>query len=296
MLQSVLAALSVALVVATLTYAPAGTDRCLFALPHCCTLTSFTSLCRAVLPTTSAHRTSHDAPYITLACVFLLAVVVWSYKSVLSQRNGVRRHSAGYTIGLPEATVDVHDTLGKGIGAYAAQRIEVGSWVCRYVGKLVEWDEYVRLSQTDASLLDYMFKIVDPVTDDGEGAVFLDARESRHFSRYFNHAKEGNLEFEVYPEERRVEFFATRDIAAGEELTFDYGESYWTGEGLPVVGSDSRVRWTRGELDDGSGPFWHDEAGEVTLDDPYRLSASYATMDRLGCAIPWSRASRSSPT
>jgi len=236
-----------------------------------------------ILPTAPARRTAtgQDAPYTTLACVILLAVLIWSYSAILCRPGGVRRHSAQSTVGLPEAKVEVRNAPGKGMGAFALEHIEVGSWVCRYVGKLIDWDEYVRLSQTDASLLDYIFKIVDPVTDAGEGAVFLDARESRHFSRYFNHAEEGNLEFEVYPEERRVEFFACRDIAAGEELTFDYGENYWTGE-RPVDGSDSRARWTRGELDDGSGPFWHDEAGEIILDDPYRPSASYAAMERLG--------------
>ena len=218
----------------------------------------------------------------TLACVFVLAVVIWSYISVLREPGGVRRHFVRSTVGLPEAKVDVHDAPGKGMGAYALEAIEVGSWVCSYVGKLVDWDEYVRLSETDSSLLDYMFKIVDSATDGGEGACFLDARESRHFSRYFNHAEEGNLEFEVYPEEQRVEFFACRDIAAGEELTFDYGESYWTGGERPVVASDSRARWTECNLDDSSGPFWYDEAGEVTLNDPYNPSASYAAIERLG--------------
>ena len=149
--------------------------------------------------------------------------MIWSYMSVLSQSGGVQRHSMRSSIGLPEAKVEVRDAPGKGMGVFALEPIEVGSWVCRYVGKLIEWEEYVQLSQKDASLLDYIFKIVDPATDEGEGAVFLDARESRHFSRYFNHAEDGNLEFEIYPEERRVEFFASRSIAVGDELNFDYG-------------------------------------------------------------------------
>jgi hypothetical protein len=66
--------------------------------------------------------------------VFLLAVVIWSYMSILGRQGGVRRHSAKSTVGLPEAKVDVRDAPGKGMGAYALENIEVGSWVCRYVG------------------------------------------------------------------------------------------------------------------------------------------------------------------
>ena len=50
----------------------------------------------------------------------------------------------------------------------------------------------------------------------------LDATNSTHFSRFFNHEEFGNLNFTVNPAERRVDFYASTAIPAGDELTFDY--------------------------------------------------------------------------
>ena len=55
----------------------------------------------------------------------------------------------------------------------------------------------------------------------GVGELQIDAQNSTHFSRYFNHAEYGTLTAAVDSERRRVDFFAARDITAGEELTFD---------------------------------------------------------------------------
>ena len=41
---------------------------------------------------------------------------------------------------------------------------------------------------------------------------------------------------------QRIEFFAARDIAKGEELTFDYGEEYWVVRNVdPLPSTDTRV-------------------------------------------------------
>ena len=61
--------------------------------------------------------------------------------------------------------------------------------------------------------------------------------DSTHFSRYFNHRfPDFNLNFTVNKETRTVNFYARRDIAEGEELTFDYGMSYWQGSGVVPLG------------------------------------------------------------
>ena len=41
-------------------------------------------------------------------------------------------------------------------------------------------------------------------------------------------------------DELRVDFYAARDIAADEELTFDYGVRYWLWRDAPSADSDSR--------------------------------------------------------
>ena len=69
---------------------------------------------------------------------------------------------------------------------------------------------------------------------------YLDAMDSTHFSRYFNHRyPDFNLNFTVDRETNSVNFYARRAIDPGEELTFDYGMAYWSGSGVVPLG-DSR--------------------------------------------------------
>ena len=55
----------------------------------------------------------------------------------------------------------------------------------------------------------------------------LDATRSPRGFRFINHSCEPNTFFRCTP--TRAEVYALRDIAAGEELTVDYGESHHNG-------------------------------------------------------------------
>jgi len=55
----------------------------------------------------------------------------------------------------------------------------------------------------------------------------LDATRMKHGFRFINHSCAPNTFFRCTPE--RAEVYALRDIAAGEELTVDYGESQHDG-------------------------------------------------------------------
>ena len=62
--------------------------------------------------------------------------------------------------------------------------------------------------------------------------LYIDAQHSRHFSRFFNHDVEWSCNLAiVHGYDPRfgpiIRMFAARDIAAGDELTFDYGPTYW---------------------------------------------------------------------
>lgn len=103
----------------------------------------------------------------------------------------------------------------KGKGAFAAERVAAGRWVTHYVGEPVTLLETAQ-RYTDADP-EYLFQL----TPD----LYLDAMDSIHFSRFFNHAQNGTLNFTVDAAARVVSFFAARDIDVGEELTFDYGMS-----------------------------------------------------------------------
>ena len=75
--------------------------------------------------------------------------------------------------------------------------------------------------------------------------VNVDATAVGNAARFINHeCGGGNLAAEVVRETGfllpRVCFFAERDVAAGEELTFSYGEAAELGTGRPCFcGSDS---------------------------------------------------------
>jgi SET domain-containing protein len=67
----------------------------------------------------------------------------------------------------------------------------------------------------------------------------LDATRMKHGFRFINHSCEPNTFFRCTPE--RAEVYALRDIAPGEELTVDYGESQHDGK-LPCRCGAARCR------------------------------------------------------
>lgn len=56
-------------------------------------------------------------------------------------------------------------------------------------------------------------------------------------------APTGNLFVRVNVDARRADLYAAVAIAAGEELTFDYGEAFWlASDSVPSEGTDTRFR------------------------------------------------------
>ena len=54
--------------------------------------------------------------------------------------------------------------------------------------------------------------------------------QKSNLGRYINHGRPASLRKvrQRFPD-RRLRFFAARDLEVGEELTFDYGDDYWIG-------------------------------------------------------------------
>lgn len=63
------------------------------------------------------------------------------------------------------------------------------------------------------------------------------------FLMFYNHGDEPNVEFEDGPEPETISVIALRDIAAGEELTYDYDIELWF---TPIAAEPPRHRHTRG--------------------------------------------------
>jgi SET domain-containing protein len=125
-----------------------------------------------------------------------------------------------------EADVDIKDAGDKGLGVFAASALVAGAYISRYHGKLCTRQESRQLYQEQGSGGEYRLGI-DEVYE-------VDAQNSTHFSRYFNHAEDANMMCMLDPASQRADFFATRDIAAGEELVFDYGADYWRNRPQPL--------------------------------------------------------------
>ncbi|KAG5927918.1 hypothetical protein E4U42_001560 [Claviceps africana] len=122
---------------------------------------------------------------------------------------------------------------GCGYGLFTAEPIAQDEFVIEYVGELITHDEGVRREARrgdvfdEASNVSYVFTLLE-----NEG-IWVDAAIYGNLSRYINHASEHDTRgCNITPRilyvngEYRIKFTAMRDIQAGEELFFDYGENF----------------------------------------------------------------------
>ena len=130
-----------------------------------------------------------------------------------------------FSLGL----VEIRHTGGaKGHGVYAVTALANNTWVGDYVGEVLTQSKYLkRYPAEDAEYVlsaneDYNVDAADP--------------SKSSFLRYANHSCDApNLFFDVQKvrkqREKTVKFYTARDVAAGEELVFDYGKTYWANRG-----------------------------------------------------------------
>ena len=130
--------------------------------------------------------------------------------------------------------VEIRDAPGKGEGLFASRRIKEGEFILDYLGEEMTADE---LDERYANLLEarYALELTGPL---GLNPTFIDAvdKTRSNLGRYINHCSRPTCRKvrQRFPD-RRLRFFAARDIDPGEELTFDYGESYWIGRENELV-------------------------------------------------------------
>ncbi|XP_037727855.1 histone-lysine N-methyltransferase EHMT2 isoform X2 [Drosophila subpulchrella] len=117
----------------------------------------------------------------------------------------------------------------KGWGVRALANVPKGTFVASYTGEILTAMEADR--RTDDS---YYFDL-----DNGH---CIDANYYGNVTRFFNHSCEPNiLPVRVFYEHQdyrfpKIAFFACRDIDAGEEICYDYGEKFWRVEHRSSVG------------------------------------------------------------
>ena len=116
------------------------------------------------------------------------------------------------------AAVEIRQTAARGRGVFAASRIARGDLLERAPCILVPKREYEQHARHTA-FEHYLFT----------------ARASRNsllalgIGSLFNHASRPNVDYRVHEETLTIEYFAARDVPAGEELCIYYGpdEALW---------------------------------------------------------------------
>lgn len=98
-----------------------------------------------------------------------------------------------------------------GLGLYAGEPIKKGEFVIEYTGVPLTNEE------ADARPNRYLFEVSSKVTIDGSG------RDNK--ARYINHSCRPNCEANI--KKGRIFISAIKNIANGEELTYDYGKEYF---------------------------------------------------------------------
>lgn len=99
-----------------------------------------------------------------------------------------------------------------GLGLFAAEPIKKGTWIIEYVGKIILGKKEVE----DYPANKYLFEI--------NSARMIDGSARSNTARYINHSHKPNCEVEIIA--GRVFIKAIKNIAEGEEFTYNYGKEY----------------------------------------------------------------------
>ena len=109
-----------------------------------------------------------------------------------------------------------------GLGLFATKPIKKGAKIIRYFGPLLD----SRKKKDDAIENKYLFEL--------NGRWTIDGSVRKNVARYINHACKPNAESDVSPRKRKVVIRAIKNIAAGEEINYDYGSDYFKAYLKPI--------------------------------------------------------------
>ncbi len=99
-----------------------------------------------------------------------------------------------------------------GLGLFALQDIKKGEKIVEYIGNILNKKE-----ADEAPTNMYLFEVNRNKTIDGSVRW--------NIARYCNHSCDGNAESEI--RKGRVYIMSTKDIKAGDEIVYDYGEEFF---------------------------------------------------------------------
>ncbi|KAL8539499.1 hypothetical protein ACS0TY_001206 [Phlomoides rotata] len=143
-----------------------------------------------------------------------------SCKCPPSCMNRVSQHGPYYQL-------EIFKTESRGWGVRSRDNIKKGSFICEYVGELLQEKEAEKRIGNDEYLFD-ICKSHDEGEQEEENGFALDAAKFGNIGRFINHSCSPNLfgqEVLYDHDDKRmphIMFFASRNIRPSQELTYDY--------------------------------------------------------------------------
>lgn len=153
-----------------------------------------------------------------------------------------------------QVKLEVFKTEEKGWAVRAGEVILRGTFVCEYIGEVLDESEAnKRRIRYGREGCNYFYKIDAQNNDmsrliEGQVTYTIDATKYGNVSRFVNHSCSPNLvNHQVLVESMECQlphigFYASRDIAPGEELTYDYQYDQLPGEECPCLCGASNCR------------------------------------------------------
>lgn len=120
---------------------------------------------------------------------------------------------------------------GTGWGIKTLKRLPKGTYIGRYFGKVILWEEAESLP-TSGGRKDYLFDIDYLIGENGHCKYTVDAFEYGNFTRFINHSCSPNLVVHhawiniLDDNLHDLAFFTSKPIECGEELTFNYNKAF----------------------------------------------------------------------
>lgn len=114
--------------------------------------------------------------------------------------------------------IEVRGSAIQGRGVYAAEPIRKNAWIIEYQGERISEEEADRRYDDDSMERHHTFLFVVD-----ESGVTIDAAVNGNDARFINHSCDPNCESILSVDDNQIWICAIRDIAPGEELTYDYG-------------------------------------------------------------------------
>jgi hypothetical protein len=135
------------------------------------------------------------------------------------------------------ADVDIKDVSPEvGAGVFARSPLPKGVFIAEYTGMVSYADPYSwrKLARENAYLFEYALENDAPHWA-SEGVAHIDAKTFGNHARFINHSYTPNCDVGrmLLDDGWHVFIVARRDIAEGEQLTFNYGRGYWQGREEP---------------------------------------------------------------